>query len=142
MNIQIFGSKKDNDTKKAQRFFKERGIRFQYIDLREKTLSKGEFRSVAMADRRHWDISRELSNITFAGTVTTQGEKSIHCRRCGERSRIVKYSLEDEKNIGKNAFRGIPRKASVHVPAGKMKSYRKWLKKAGLKCQGGKKWKR
>ena len=47
MNIQIFGSKKDNDTKKAQRFFKERGIRFQYIDLREKTLSKGEFRSVA-----------------------------------------------------------------------------------------------
>ena len=31
MNIQIFGSKKDNDTKKAQRFFKERGIRFQYI---------------------------------------------------------------------------------------------------------------
>lgn len=27
-----------------------------------------------------------------------QGEKSIHCRRCGERSRIVKYSLEDEKN--------------------------------------------
>ena len=58
MNIQIFGSKKDNDTKKAQRFFKERGIRFQYIDLWEKTLSKGEFRSVAMADRRHWDISR------------------------------------------------------------------------------------
>ena len=47
MNIQIFGSKKDNDTKKAQRFFKERGIRFQYIDLREKTLSKGEFQSVA-----------------------------------------------------------------------------------------------
>lgn len=43
MNIQIFGSKKDNDTKKAQRFFKERGIRFQYIELREKTLSKGEF---------------------------------------------------------------------------------------------------
>ena len=51
MNIQIFGSKKDNDTKKAQRFFKERGIRFQYIDLREKTLSKGEFRSVWMENR-------------------------------------------------------------------------------------------
>ena len=29
MNIQIFGSKKDNDTKKAQSFFKERGIRFK-----------------------------------------------------------------------------------------------------------------
>ena len=194
--------------------------------------------------------------IDIPATATTQGEKSIHCRRCGERSHIVKYSLEDEKNssndnsssagkseqknlyyegsnenedteygrkitysyllkgslfkakglryrvnavnakkgifdvtcmgsnskkikkitvpnyvkykgihyrvtgigknafagcrkvktvkiqsmylkkknIGKNAFRGIPRKASVYVPAGKMKSYRKWLKKAGLKC--------
>lgn len=193
--------------------------------------------------------------IDIPATATTQGEKSIHCRRCGERSHIVKYSLEDEKNssndnsssagkseqknlyyegsnenedteygrkitysyllkgslfkakglryrvnavnakkgifdvtcmgsnskkikkitvpnyvkykgiyyrvtgigknafagcrkvktvkiqsmylkkknIGKNAFRGIPRKASVYVPAGKMKSYRKWLKKAGLK---------
>lgn len=202
--------------------------------------------------------------IDIPATATTQGEKSIHCRRCGERSHIVKYSLEDEKNssndnsssagkseqknlyyegsnenedteygrkitysyllkgslfkakglryrvnavnakkgifdvtcmgsnskkikkitvpnyvkykgihyrvtgigknafagcrkvktvkiqsmylkkknIGKNAFRGIPRKASVYVPPGKMKSYRKWLKKAGLKCQGGKKWKR
>ena len=194
--------------------------------------------------------------IDTPATEATQGEKSIHCRRCGERSRIVKYSLEDEKNssndnsssagnseqenlyydgsnenedteygrkttysyllkgslfkakglryrvnavnakkgifdvicmgsnskkikkitvpnyvkykgihyrvtgigknafagcrkvktvkiqslylkkkeIGKNAFRGIPRKASVYVPAGKMKSYRKWLKKAGLSC--------
>ena len=193
--------------------------------------------------------------IDTPATEATQGEKSIHCRRCGERSHIVKYSLEDEKNssndnsssagnseqenlyydgsnenedteygrkttysyllkgslfkakglryrvnavnakkgifdvtcmgssskkikkitvpnyvkykgiyyrvtgigknafagcrkvktvkiqslylkkkeIGKNAFRGIPRKASVYVPAGKMKSYRKWLKKAGLK---------
>ena len=71
--------------------------------------------------------------IDTPATEATQGEKSIHCRRCGERSHIVKYSLEDEKNIGKNAFRGIPRKASVYVPPGKMKSYRKWLKKAGLK---------
>ena len=33
-----------------------------------------------------------------SGFNTLQGEKSIHCRRCGERSHIVKYSLEDEKN--------------------------------------------
>ena len=46
MNIQIFGTKKDHETKKAQRYFKERGIRFQYTDLREKGLSKGELRSV------------------------------------------------------------------------------------------------
>ena len=49
MNIQIFGTKKCNDTKKAERFFKERGIKYQFIDLKEKTLSKGEFTSVAQA---------------------------------------------------------------------------------------------
>ena len=47
MNIQIFGLKKCADTRKAQRFFKERGIRFQFVDLSRKGLSKGELRSVA-----------------------------------------------------------------------------------------------
>ena len=43
MNIQIFGTKKCNDTKKAERFFKERGIKYQFIDMKEKGMSKGEF---------------------------------------------------------------------------------------------------
>ena len=50
MNIQIFGTKKCNDTKKAERFFKERGIKFQFIDMKEKVMSKGEFTSVAQAN--------------------------------------------------------------------------------------------
>ena len=49
MNIQIFGTKKSADTRKAERFFKERGIRFQLVDLKEKGLSKGEFQSVSQA---------------------------------------------------------------------------------------------
>ncbi len=49
MNIQIFGTKKSSDTRKAERFFKERGIKFQSIDLKEKSLSKGEFNSVMQA---------------------------------------------------------------------------------------------
>ena len=47
MNIQIFGTKKCNDTKKAERFFKERGIKYQFIDMKEKGLSQGEFNAVA-----------------------------------------------------------------------------------------------
>ncbi len=47
MNIQIFGLKKCSDSRKAQRFFKERQIRFQFVDLSQKGLSKGELRSVA-----------------------------------------------------------------------------------------------
>lgn len=46
MNIQIFGSKKSFDTKKAERFFKERRIKYQLIDIKEKGMSKGEFTSV------------------------------------------------------------------------------------------------
>ena len=49
MNIQIFGSKKSNDSKKAERYFKERGIKYQMIDMKEKGMSKGEFQSVMKA---------------------------------------------------------------------------------------------
>lgn len=49
MNIQIFGTNKDFDTKKAQRYFKERSIRFQYIDMNDKCMAKGEFISVMNA---------------------------------------------------------------------------------------------
>ncbi len=49
MNIQIFGKSKCFDTKKAQRYFKERGIKFQNIDILKKGLSRGELESVAKA---------------------------------------------------------------------------------------------
>ena len=47
MSLQIFGTKKCSDTRKAQRFFQERGIKFQLIDLAQKGMSTGELRSVA-----------------------------------------------------------------------------------------------
>lgn len=49
MNIQIFGKAKCFDTKKAQRYFKERGIKFQNIDIMQKGLSRGERDSVLRA---------------------------------------------------------------------------------------------
>lgn len=49
MNIQIFGKSKCFDTKKAQRYFKERGVKFQNVDILDKGLSKGELRSVIQA---------------------------------------------------------------------------------------------
>ena len=49
MNIQIFGTKKSADTRKAARFFKERGIKFQAIDLAQKGFSKGELTSILQA---------------------------------------------------------------------------------------------
>ena len=49
MNIQIFGTNKCFDTKKAMRYFKERNVKYQFIDLKEKGLSKGEYTSVKQA---------------------------------------------------------------------------------------------
>lgn len=49
MNIQIPGTKKSADTRKAERFFKERNIRYQFVDLKEKGMGKGELTSVLQA---------------------------------------------------------------------------------------------
>lgn len=49
MNIQIFGTSKCFATKKAQRYFKERRIRFQEIDLARYGMSGREFDSVLRA---------------------------------------------------------------------------------------------
>lgn len=49
MNIQIFGVKKCFDTQKAERYFKERKIKYQFVDLNQKGLSKGELQSVKTA---------------------------------------------------------------------------------------------
>ncbi|MCL2059102.1 MAG: ArsC family transcriptional regulator [Oscillospiraceae bacterium] len=49
MNIQIFGKAKCFDTKKAERYFKERKIKYQYVDILRYGLSKGEYQSVKAA---------------------------------------------------------------------------------------------
>jgi len=49
MNIQIFGNRKCFDTKKAERFFKERRIKYQLIDIIDKGFSNKEYQSVVHA---------------------------------------------------------------------------------------------
>ena len=65
MNIQIFGTRKCFDTKKAERYFKERRVRFQMIDLREKGMSRGELQSVVQA-------VKGLDNLLDPGAKDTQ----------------------------------------------------------------------
>ena len=81
MNIQIFGTKKCNDTKKAERYFKERGIKYQFVDMKEKGMSKGEFTSVAEKnggvdnmlnpDAKDKDALALIKNITDEDKLTT-----------------------------------------------------------------------
>ena len=48
-NVQIFGTKKCQDTRKAERYFKERGIKYHFVDLQVRGLSKGELMKVKQA---------------------------------------------------------------------------------------------
>ena len=63
MNIQIFGKAKCFDTKKAERYFKERRIKYQFVDILKYGMSRGELNSVknavgldAMADPADQDF--------------------------------------------------------------------------------------
>ncbi len=49
MGLQIFGTRKCPDTRKAERWFKDRGIAYQFIDLAEKGISPGELAGVKAA---------------------------------------------------------------------------------------------
>ncbi len=46
MTVQIIGTRKCSHTRKAERFFKERGIKIHLVDLRERGLSKGELENI------------------------------------------------------------------------------------------------
>lgn len=64
MNIQIFGTRKCFDTKKAERFFKERKIKFQFIDLNEKAISSGELNSILRSVNINDLINTKLKEYT------------------------------------------------------------------------------
>ncbi|WP_426351030.1 arsenate reductase family protein [Alloiococcus sp. CFN-8] len=69
MNIQIFGTKKCFDTKKAERYFKERKIKFQFIDLNEKALSKRELESVRISVGGVKELINEKSKLYESSNI-------------------------------------------------------------------------
>ena len=78
MNIQIFGKKKCFDTKKAERYFKERGIKFQRIDIASKGLSKGEFNSVRSCVgslEEMIDVSNKDDTLTLIKYLSNEQDK-------------------------------------------------------------------
>lgn len=81
MNIQIFGKSKCFDTKKAERYFKERRIKYQYIDLAKYGLSGKEFDSVLRAVKGadnliDWNNkSQEITNMKYMDDARAKEDK-------------------------------------------------------------------
>ncbi len=82
MNIQIFGKNKCFDTKKAERYFKERRIKYQFVDLLRYGLSGKEFdavlRGVGGIDNLiNWDSKSDDITLLRYMDVTTQKEDKV-----------------------------------------------------------------
>jgi len=59
MNVMIYGTKKCNETRKAERFFNERRVPYQFRDVSDKPLTEGELRNLAAGRRMEDLIDRE-----------------------------------------------------------------------------------
>ena len=82
MNIQIFGRGKCFDTKKAQRWFKERRIGFQYVDLDKYGMSRRELENVKRAvglDALINDKDRDYPQIAYLAGDEAKLEKLFDC---------------------------------------------------------------
>ena len=81
MNIQIFGKSKCFDTKKAERWFKERRIKYQFIDLPRFGMSSKEFDSIlrAVGDVNNlidWDgKSQEITLMKYMDDLRAKEDK-------------------------------------------------------------------
>ncbi|GAB6281553.1 MAG: arsenate reductase family protein [Ignavibacterium sp.] len=77
MNIQIFGRKDCNETRKAERFFSDRRIAYHFRDLKEKGISPGELENIT-------------HQIPIENLIDTNG------KRFKERNLIyIKYNITD-----------------------------------------------
>ena len=70
MEVQIFGHKKDPDTRKAQRFFAERRVKVHFVDLNERAASLGELKRFAQKFGAQALIDRESKRFAELGLRT------------------------------------------------------------------------
>jgi len=75
MNIQIFGKNKCFDTKKAERYFKERRIKYQRIDLIAVGMSRGEFNGVKAAAGLDAMINKEAPGAEILTYLAYEADK-------------------------------------------------------------------
>lgn len=93
MNIQIFGKSKCFDTKKAERYFKERKIKYQLVDLPKYGMSKGELQSVIKSIGSIEQLIDEKSKHSDAQLVKYLSSNEAKIEKLMENPQIIKTPI-------------------------------------------------
>ena len=101
MNIQIFMGKKNFDCQKAERWFKERGIRYQAVDLAKKGISPRELDSV-------------LDQVGLLAAIDTQSKKYAESAlRFMSDPKMIRAQLREQPALRRTPIVRNGRKATV-----------------------------
>lgn len=93
MNIQIYGKSKCFDTKKAERYFKERKIKYQFIDLAKFGMSKGEYNNILRAIGNFDDLLDKSSKAYEASFIEYLASKEAKEEKLLENQTIFKTPI-------------------------------------------------
>ena len=89
-----------------------------------------EYKVTSIADKA-FSGNKKLTKVTISSNITKIGSKSFSgCKNL--KTITIKSTKLTKKSFGKNAFKGISKKATITVPKKQYKNYKKWLKAAGL----------
>jgi arsenate reductase-like glutaredoxin family protein len=129
MEVQIFGTKKDAGTRKAQRFFAERRVKTHFVDLTQRAASPGELRRFAqkfgtdaLVDRegkRFRELGLAQAHLTDARWLDSADGLRVNLGMMGMRG-IMGMLRRDTACCGQGSVRGsVFRCRSVSVPGGR-----------------------
>lgn len=90
---------------------------------------KGQTFKVTEIKNNAFASNKKLANVTIGKNVTKIGKKAFY--KCAKLKKVT-VSTTTLKSVGKNAFKGIAKKATIKVPKKKKAAYKKLLKKGGL----------
>ena len=106
--VQIFGTNKCFDTKKALRFFKERGVTVQFCDLKERPMSRGEFDSVlrALCELPYDETKKGAEMIRYLAYEVDRADK-LYENQGWLRTPIVRFGKEAAVGYAPEAWKSF-----------------------------------
>jgi hypothetical protein len=102
------------------------------ITIPDTVTINGTTYKVVLVSSEAFKYNSKLKKVVIGKNVKSIGENAfLNCKSL--KTIIFKTKKMTKKSFGKNAFKGINKKATITVPKKKFKNYKKWLKNTGIK---------